>query len=118
MVGVEGLSVAHAKVQDYLLNIKHPEGWSKAKFFLARGFDLSQPSVLAEALAVQALMGWPGDELITPGSVKHKIVGPVQCPDGSAPDILTVWQVKTGSTSADLVTARPYRLKSAERSAP
>lgn len=110
---VERLAIPPAKIRDYQLDLGHPTGWSKAKFFLARGFDRTRPDVLADALASQALAGWPGDVLPVPGAVKHRITGAVACPDGSTPDVLTVWQVDDGSAWASFVTARPARRRPA-----
>lgn len=112
MAEAKRLGVPQAKVTAYLLNPDHPEGWSKAKFFLARGFDRDRPEELASALAWQARRRWPGDVQIVPGAVKHRVHGPIECPDGSTPDILTVWQVGDDEHTAFLVTARPGRLKS------
>ena len=109
----ELLAVPRAKVTDYLLNPHHLEGWSKAKFFLARGFDRDRPEVLANALAGQAELGWPGHVQPVPSGVKHRVHGPIDCPDGSRPDILTVWHISEGERTAFLVTARPGRFRSA-----
>ena len=111
MVLVELLEVRQSKIDQYLLNIDHAVGRSKAKFFLACGFKRTEPIAMAKALARQAMNGWPGDELPTPDSMKHRITGPVDCPNGDTPTILTVWEIKTGSTTASLVTARPCKPK-------
>lgn len=111
MPRVERLTIPSAKIRDYLLDPDHPSGWSKAKFFLGRGFDRGRPEALADALASKALKGWPGDAMPVPGAVKRRITGAIVCPDGSTPDVLTVWQVDDGSTRANFVTARPARRK-------
>ena len=113
MAEAERLDVPQAKVTDYLLNPDHPEGWSKAKFFMARGFNRDRPEELANALAWQAARRWPGDVQVVPGAVKHRVFGPIECPDGSTPDILTVWQIDGDEHTAFLVTARPGRFKGA-----
>ena len=38
--GVDALRIEQAKLDDYLLNTRHVDGWSKAKFFLGRGFAI------------------------------------------------------------------------------
>ena len=111
MPRVTRLTIPQDKIENYLLNFNHPKGWSKAKFFLAKGFIKSQPDVLGSALAIQAIKGWPGDELRVPGATKHRVTGPIVCPDGTTADILTVWQADDGSTSASFITARPVRRK-------
>ncbi|WP_430395089.1 DUF6883 domain-containing protein [Enterovirga aerilata] len=41
------LAIASAKITHYLLDINHPQGGSKAKFLISRGFSPSKPSELA-----------------------------------------------------------------------
>ena len=41
MAAVENLLIEQSKIDDYLLNIDHIDGRSKAKFFLERGVSLS-----------------------------------------------------------------------------
>lgn len=111
MAVVTTVDIPSAKITEYLLNPDHPEGASKARFFLARGFSRDRPQELSDALARQAQLGWPGETLKVVSAVKHRIVGPILCPDGSAPEILTVWQAADDSDTAMLVTARPNRAR-------
>lgn len=41
--------VPRAKITEYLLNLKHPEGSPKAKFFTSLGFSVSDPATFIEA---------------------------------------------------------------------
>ena len=41
--------VEEKKVVEYLLNLAHPDGTSKAKFFLARGFDFRRWGEMRDA---------------------------------------------------------------------
>lgn len=109
MAHVEFVGIPPEKISKYLLNPDHPEGGSKAKFFLARGFDRNRP----HELAWQAVRHWPGDIRKVPGATKHVVIAPVECPDGSTPTILTVWQIADDDTTAYLVTARPGRFNKA-----
>ncbi|HEX4767219.1 MAG TPA: hypothetical protein VH414_13195 [Lichenihabitans sp.] len=106
-MSVVRLTISEDKIKRYLLDLSHPVGGSKARFFIDRGFNIATPDVLAEALTAHASGRWPGSSVVTPYGIKHRIVGPMPCPDGSAPVILAVWQVQTGRTSADFVTAYP-----------
>ncbi len=106
-MSVVQLTISEDKIKRYLLDLSHPVGGSKARFFMDRGFNPATPDVLADALARHASPRWPGVSAVTPYGIKHRIVGPMPCPDGTAPIILTVWQVQTGRTSADFVTAYP-----------
>jgi len=97
------------KLTEYLLNLSHPEGRTKAAFFLAHGFSPKEPDQLARALEAQARFapqvssrpGFRGMNLI--------FVGPLATPSGKQPWIASVWYLEEGSESARLVTAYPYR---------
>ena len=39
--------------------------------------------------------------------IKHRIIGPMLCPDGTTPTIFVIWQMQSVSTTATLVTAYP-----------
>ena len=101
------LTISEDKITRYLLDLSHPIGGSKARFFIDRGFNIATPDILAEALTAHASGGWPGSSVATPYGIKHRIVGPMPCPDGRVPTILAVWQIQTGHSSADFVTAYP-----------
>lgn len=111
MAAVTHLGIDPPKITHYLLDLTSPDGWSKAKFFLGRGFARNEPEVLAFALVRQAFAGWPGSEQVVPDAIKYRITGPIQCPDGSEPTILTVWYLADGETTAMLSTARPGKLR-------
>ncbi len=113
MAAVTHLGIDPPKLTHYLLDLASPNGWGKAKFFLARGFSRDRPEELGSALARQAFAGWPGDVLAVPDAVKHRVSGSIECPDGTTPRILTVWYVKHGDTTAMLSTARPMRIPGA-----
>lgn len=107
-LGFPTLTIAPGKIVDYLLNVDHPKGGPKARWFLARGFRVDTPIELANNLADMAFTNWPGVAVAAPPhGVKHKIVAQLACPDGSAPLVLAVWIVEPGEALARLVTARP-----------
>ena len=108
-LNVETFEIPHGKIVKYLLDVAHVEGGSKAKFFLGKGFRVEAPQELADALAVQALTNWPGSTSVGVYGMKHRIVAPLGCPDGSTPTIIAVWIVERSSRSARFVTAYPSR---------
>ncbi len=59
------------KISDYLLCLEHPEGGSKARFFLSRGFSYEDWTELAEALRQQAVTG--GAARMEERPLRHKI---------------------------------------------
>ena len=52
---VERAIVARRKITEYLLSTEHPNGKSKASFFLGFGFTSAQWTVMADALKLHAL---------------------------------------------------------------
>ena len=51
--GVSRALVEQRRITDYLLNLAHEQGASKARFFLARGFSLAAWAAFGEALIAQ-----------------------------------------------------------------
>lgn len=102
--------VPWTKLTEYLLNPRHPEGGSKARLFLAKGFSPQAPEVLEEALLRHALQA----EEVTrrPGFRGQGEVlvlrGPVACPKGSLL-LQSVWYRGEGEEDFRLVTAYPWR---------
>ena len=101
------LRIESTKVGSYLLNITHPDGGPKARFFLGHGFCLEDLQPFAIALAAHGFAGWPG--VVKPGykGNKHVVSGPISTPNGTTPDIVTVWELKDGEQTARLITAYP-----------
>lgn len=110
------LVIAGSKLVDYLLDLGHPGGGSKARFFIARGFSRDDPETLARALndhlasddttrtIAAAPDGRPEKRMVA--------VGPLGCPDGSVAHIKAIWQFEEGSDTATFVTAYPARRSS------
>lgn len=97
--------VSARKVTAYLLDLEHPDGGSKARFFLAFGFDAVS---LTDALMAHPMQN-PVDRIATtPHGRQHIVRGPVQAPDGRQPRITSVWIVREDG-APDLVTAYPGR---------
>ena len=101
--------VPREKVVDYLLNLAHPRGGAKAKFFTAFGFSADDPAEFATALLSHVWLtdGRPGD----PGEpVTLVFEGAIPSPDGRQPLARSVWRVEPGSDIARLVTVVPIRV--------
>ncbi len=100
--------ISKDKVANYLLNLMHPEGGSKAKFFWARGFNTRDWEVLADALKAQGIRNPVAARIPTDYGIKIIIRCNVETPDGLNPCIVTVWMHAEGE-NPHLVTAIPYR---------
>lgn len=95
------------KVTGYLLNLEHPEGGSKAKFFLSRGFTAENWPRLIEALLNQAGSGKVSAVKEGRFGTKFIVDGQIACLDRSLVRIRTVWIVRHGTKIPSLVTAHP-----------
>ena len=99
--------ISQTKLGSYLLDVAHPEGGPKARFFLGKGFSSADcatfEAALREHVAVRRI--WS----IAPNPYGQKFV--VSCdittPDGSNPCIRSVWIIEDGETVPKLVTAYP-----------
>ncbi len=100
--------IAPEKLSDYLLDINHPDGGPKARFFLRFGFSPDRPDILAAALVGHAA-GLEATISQRPNALNYVVTGPISTPDGRAPRIRTVWQVRDGESTPRFVTAFPRR---------
>ena len=93
-----------AKVRDYLLDIQHPVGGSKAAFFMRCGFVAARAELLAECLFAHAEANLLVNEVDTPFGTKFLFEGSIHAPAGEIPRIRSVWIARTNAF-AELVTA-------------
>lgn len=102
-------TIRNNKLVDYLLDLSHPRGGSKARFFLTFGFSRDRPMELADALADHVLRteGRP-QNLTENGPTKLVFEGRLRAPNGREPWVRSVWQVEADGV-ARLVTVVPLR---------
>lgn len=99
--------VEEKKVVEYLLNLAHPDGAAKAKFFLARGFAAAGWHSMRDALVVQGCRN-PVTKVTThPWGARYQVDCHCPTPDGVNPCIRTVWELATASACPRLLTAHP-----------
>lgn len=101
------LAIGEDKIAAYLLNIDHAEGGSKARFFIARGFDPASPRPFLAALMRHGRPSQLVRETATAFGVKRIYEGQIETPDGLDPRIRSVWHKATGDFLRLLVTAYP-----------
>jgi hypothetical protein len=95
------------KVNDHLLSLTHPEGRTKARFFISHGFTPGEPQVLVAALLLHAR---DGEVRLSRRNVFgniHTVKGPMPTPDGRTPTVESVWIVEFGTEFPRLITAYP-----------
>ena len=99
--------VEEKKIVDYLLKLAHPQGGSKAKFFLARGFAAAEWQTLREALLAQGR-----DNLVTKVTshawgARYQVDCNCPTPDRSNPCIRSIWELPNPAACPRLITAHP-----------
>lgn len=99
--------VEDEKVRDYLLNQAHPDGYSKAEFFSAKGFRQERWHELADALKRVARENAVAKFMISPHGQKYIVDGILRGPTDLTALVRTIWIVDTGRDMPRLVTAYP-----------
>ncbi|MFH0766095.1 MAG: hypothetical protein V2A61_06720, partial [Calditrichota bacterium] len=82
------------KLTDYLLSESHPRGRTKAAFFRALGFDLSNIAEFISALEKQAAMGIALVLEENRYGLLVKVEGIIISPIGRRANIRSIWLVK------------------------
>ncbi len=95
------------KLEKYLLNTSHPDGASKARFFIKKGFSTDSPSDLKIALLEHAKQGEVVEEIPNQFGTKYVLKGFLQCPDGTKPILRSIWIIENEKDIPELVTAYP-----------
>ena len=101
--------VAREKLTEYLLLLTHPEGESKARFFLGFGFHLERYEEFTKALLNLALNNQVTNIKETDYGTQYVIIGQIDTPDGRRPLVRTVWQIDVGVDIPKFITARRER---------
>ena len=105
--GIENATVEMSKVTDYLLPTTHPDGRSKAEFFMRFGFTSQNKDALIAALLKIARDNEVAEVVESAFGTRYVIDGPLQSPDGRAPAVRTVWIIEAKRPAPRLVTAYP-----------
>lgn len=92
---------------DYLLNLDHPKGGAKARFFLGCGFRRDQPEALTAALMDHPARHPAEPAGFTPFGQKFIVEGLMLMPSGRTPRVRTVWMVRLDMGVPHFVSAYP-----------
>lgn len=106
---VERAIVAPRKITEYLLSTEHPNGKSKASFFLDSGFTSAQWTVMAHALKLHALTNDLTKVEDSPFGKRYVIEGLLETPSGTNVNVRTAWFIETGEEIPHFVTAFPLQ---------
>lgn len=103
---VAGFVIERRKLVLYLLNLDHPTGSAKAKFFIGHGFSVETPERLAAALLSHTQQIAPEVKRVG-DALKLVFTGPLPTPNGTLPRVRSVWRQDRGQRDARLLTAYP-----------
>lgn len=103
----ERAHVPRAKIVDYLLSSTHPDGRSKAAFFVRFGFSLNEWQTLAAALLAHARALEITRTERSPFGTRYIVEGIIHTPDARDPLIRSVWFTHDDDDTPRFVTAYP-----------
>ena len=104
--GADHALICKDKIVQYLLNLDHPDGASKAQVLAHAGFDVADPDMLEQALRKQHLFGGARDGNRSPFGKKYEITRSLTGPAGRVM-VTSVWIVRTGESFPRLITVIP-----------
>ncbi len=104
---VELATIPRSKIRDYLLESSHPEGGSKAAFFLALGFQPERWQLLANALRAMILRTPITRTVAGRHGTKYIVEGKLMTPAARTVCLRSVWIIDPGESAPRFVTAYP-----------
>ena len=106
MKDLKSAIVEDRKLVEYLLNLSHPVGAPKARFFRSHGFSDANVEQLRDGLlAIARTAETSAHE--TEHGVKYVATGELLTPSGTVVNLVTVWIVEPTDPRPRLVTAYP-----------
>jgi hypothetical protein len=99
--------VLREKLENYLLDLVHPIGGGKARFFLSFGFRREEWNLLADAFRNHAQQNPVANATSDADGVTYLIEGPLETPSGRKPRVRTIWLIETGQVAPRFITAYP-----------
>ena len=104
---IEAALIPRNKLENYLLNLGHPIGGGKAKFFLHFGFRRENWQTLENALRLHARQNAVARSMSDPDGVVYLIEGALETPIGRKPRVRAVWLIETGELAPRFISAYP-----------
>lgn len=101
--------IERKKLTHYLLDVMHPVGGLKAKFFRGIGFDDTNADQFEQELYKIAQNNDVKDQRSSENSsgINYMVVGSLNAPNGKIYSIETVWYIKAGAQDPSFITAYP-----------
>lgn len=103
----ESAFIPPEKLSAYLLNLAHPVGGPKARWFISLGYRPDNPEQLESDLLeiVRSSSDYVDEQ--TRFGVKYVVYGELRTPNGSRANVRTVWITEIDMPQPQLVTAYP-----------
>ena len=99
--------IAAEKLMDYLLNVSHRRGASKARLLLSLGYRYDSPQSLESDLRVQHLSREVTRMHENAYGVIYEIDAPIMTPAGRRVWFRSVWQIDAGANFPRFITMYP-----------
>lgn len=101
--------IQESKLIDYLLDLAHPAGGSKAVWFTSLGYSPHQADLLSRDLRQLLRFGSLVERKSSEFGIKYVVSGLLATPSGRIVPVTTVWIVETGQNRPRLITAFPAK---------
>lgn len=107
----EQATVPEAKIVRYLLDLTHPVGRSKARFFLSFGFTQENWQEMAAALKAHAATHEVASTEESDDGTRYVVEGEMSTPDKRNPGVRAVWYIEKEQEIPRFITAYPLRAR-------
>ena len=105
--GAANATLDDSKITHYLMNMSHPTGVSKAKFFASLGFTLTNWLELKKALLDHPNNNPVTNQRSNPFGDKYEVSCSIVTPDSRNPCIISVWIIEPSDPNPRFITAYP-----------
>lgn len=102
--------VLRTKIENYLLDLAHPIGGGKARFFLSFGFRREAWDILGDAFRKHAQENPVVNSIADADGVIYLVEGPLDTPSGRKPHVRTIWLIETADVAPRFITAYPLHI--------
>ncbi len=106
--GADHAIISREKIVEYLLNLDHPDGGSKATVLARAGFSAEQAEGLEHALRTQHLSLAASKGKPSAYGEKYEIIGPLTGSAGHV-TVRSIWIIRQGERIPRLITLVPER---------
>lgn len=101
------LSIDIKKIKSYLLNVRHPDGGSKAKLLIEFGFNAEDHSTLINAIFNHATKNDVSNIVRTEFAEKYLVEGPLETPSNRQLIVRSIWAKELKGKMIKFVTLYP-----------